>query len=78
MSTHVDEMETEMTTLTATVQPRPIGDVVRDVARWQAAIICGRDPGATPVGETGWPLSRLAARTYFGADVLDGEACALA
>lgn len=62
---------------TATVQPRPLRDVVKDVVVWQAAIICGRDPGATPVGETGWPLSRLAARTFFGVDVLDGDACVL-
>jgi len=66
-----------MTTLTASPRPRPLPEVVRDVSRWQAALICGRDPGATPIGETGWPLSRLAARTYFGVDVLGGQACAL-
>lgn len=49
---------------------RPISEVVRDVTRWQAEVFCGRDPGATPIGETGWPLSHTEARTYFGRDVL--------
>lgn len=55
---------------------RSTPEVIRDVARWQAALLVGRDPGATPVGESGWPLSRQAARTYFGADVLSGNTCA--
>ncbi|WP_341974202.1 hypothetical protein [Microbacterium sp. LWO13-1.2] len=58
------------------VRSRPSSDVIQDVARWQAALLVGRDPGATPVGETGWPLSRQAARTYFGTDVLGGTVCA--
>lgn len=67
-----------MTTRTMTPPaPRPVTEVIHDVVRWQAALIFGRDPGATPVGESGWPLSRSAARTYFGADVLDGTACVL-
>ncbi|WP_336628807.1 MULTISPECIES: hypothetical protein [unclassified Microbacterium] len=57
--------------------PRPVAEVIRDVVRWQSALLLGRDPGATPVGESGWPLSRLAARTYFGSDVLNGSACVL-
>ena len=65
-----------MTTLTASPSPRPLPEVVRDVSRWQADLILGRDPGAVPIGESGWPLSRLAARTFFGVDVLDGQACA--
>lgn len=57
--------------------PRPVIDVVRDVMRWQGDLLLGRDPGAVPIGETGWPLSRMAARTYFGPDVLAGAACAI-
>ncbi|WP_292774939.1 MULTISPECIES: hypothetical protein [Microbacterium] len=57
-------------------RPRPASDVIQDVARWQAALLVGRDPGATPVGESGWPLSRQAARSYFGTDVLSGSTCA--
>lgn len=55
-------------------EPRALDDVVQDVLLWQGRLIVGRDPGATPVGESGWPLSRLAARTYFGVDMLDTPA----
>lgn len=51
-------------------EPRSVADVVRDVSRWQADIIFGKQPGPTPIGESGYPLTHMAARTYFGVDVM--------
>lgn len=57
--------------------PRALSEVVRDVALYQADLLVGRDPGAVPMGEDGQPMTRRAARTFFGWEVPPLRACAL-